>query len=73
LCKQVWVSRETLHEHIVGRRTSKEANDDMSWFTPEEDQVLIRFLMEIAEHGFPDTKRYLRECVNAFIRAKKVD
>ena len=73
MCKQVWVSRETLHEHIVGRRTSKEANDDMSWFTPEEDQVLIRFLMEIAEHGFPGTKRYLRECVNAFIRAKKVD
>jgi len=67
------VSRETLHQHIAGRRTCKEANDDMAWFTPEEDQVLIRFLMEIAEHGFPDTKRYLRECVNAFIRATKVD
>jgi len=29
--------------------------------------------MEIAENGFPDTKRYLRECVNAILRAKKVD
>jgi len=67
------VSRETLHQHIAGRRTCKEANGDMAWFTSEEDPVLIRFLMEIAEHDFPDTKRYLRECVNALLRAKKVD
>jgi len=67
------VSRETLHKCIAGRRACKEANDNMTWFTPAEDQVLIRFLMEIAEHGFPDTKRYLRECVNALLRAKKGD
>jgi len=67
------VSRETLRQRIAGRRTRKEANDDMAWFTPEEDQVLIGFLKEIAEHGFPDTKRYLRECVNALLRAKKGD
>jgi len=45
----------------------------MSWFTPEEDQVLIGFLKEMAEHGFPDMRRYLRECVNALLRAKKGD
>jgi len=67
------VSRETLCQCIAGRRTHKEANDDMAWFTPEEDQVLIGFLKEIAEHGFPDTKRYLRERVNALLRAKKGD
>jgi len=67
------VSRETLRQRIAGRRTRKEANDDMAWFTPEEDQVLIGFLKEIAEHGFPDTKRYLRECVNALLRSKKGD
>jgi len=67
------VSRETLHQCIAGRRTCKEANDDMAWFTPEENQVLIGFLKGIAEHGFPDTKRYLRECVNALLRAKKGD
>jgi len=67
------VSRETLHQWIAGRRTRKEANDDMAWFTPEEDQVLIGFHKEIAEHGFPDTKRYLREHVNALLRAKKGD
>ena len=54
------------------RRTCKEANDDMAWFTPE-DQVLIGFLKEIAEQGFPDTNRYLREHVNALLRAKKGD
>ena len=67
------VSRETLRQCIAGRRTRMEANDDMAWFTPEEDQVLIGFLKEIAEHGFPDTKRYLRECFNALLREKKVD
>jgi hypothetical protein len=65
--------RETLCQCIAGRKTHKKANDDMAWFTPEEDQVLIKFLMEIAEHGFPDTKWHLKECVNIFLRAKKGD
>jgi len=63
LCNKFGVSRETLRQRIAGRRTCKEANDDMSWFTLEEDQVLIGFLKEMAEHGFPDMKRYLREGV----------
>ena len=45
----------------------------MSWFTPEEDQILIKFLIKIAERGFPDTKRYLRERVNVLLRMKKGD
>src|SRR5258706_7898614 len=53
------VNRETLRQRIAGRESRKEANDHMAWFTPEEDQVLIKFLREIAENGFPDTKRYL--------------
>ena len=67
------VNWETLCQHIAGRETQKEANNHMSWFTPEEDQVLIKFLIEIAEHGFPDTKQYLREHVNTLLRAKKGD
>ena len=51
------VSKETVRQHIAGRKTCKEANDDMAWFTPEEDQVLVKFLMEIAGHGFPDIKQ----------------
>ena len=67
------VNQETLHQRIAGRESRKEASNHMSWFTPEEDQVLIKFLIEITEHGFPDTKQYLRECVNTLLRAKKGD
>jgi len=67
------VCRETLRKRIAGRKTWKEVNDDMAWFTPEEDQVLVKFFMEIAGHGFPDTKQYLREHVNILLRAKKGD
>ena len=68
---QFGVNWETLHQCIAGRESQKEANSYMSWFTPEEEQVLIKYLIEIAEHGFPDTKWYLRECVNTLLRAKK--
>ena len=31
------------------------------------------FFIEIAESGFPDTKQYLRECINTLLQAKKGD
>ena len=43
------VSRETLRQRIAGRRTCKEANDDMAWFTPEEDPpFLIRAVPKLS-------------------------
>jgi hypothetical protein len=67
------VNWETLRQCVEGRKTPKEANSSMLWFTPEEDQVIIKFLIEIAENGFPDTKQYLREHVNTLIRTKQDD
>src|SRR5258706_3930195 len=59
------VNQETLCQCITGRQSQREAHYNMSWFTAEEDQVLINFCIEIAESGFPDTKKYLRERINA--------
>jgi hypothetical protein len=67
------VNRETLRQQIAGRQTQREASYNMSWFTAEEDWVLINFFIEIAERGFPDTKRILRERINTLLRAKKGD
>jgi len=67
------VNRETLRQRIAGRQSRREANYNMSWFTAEEDQILIKFFIEIAESGFPDTKQYLRECINTLLRVKKGD
>ena len=67
------VNRETLRQRIAGRKSRREAGYDMAWFTAEEDQVLINFFIEIAESGFPDTKKYLRERINTLLRAKKGD
>src|SRR5258706_4899186 len=66
------VNRETLCQQITGRQSWREANYNMSWFTAE-DQVLINFFIEITESGFPDTKQYLRECINTLLRAKQGD
>ena len=67
------VNQEMLCQHITGRQSQREANNNVSWFTVEEDQVLINFFIEIAESGFPDTKQYLRECINTLLQAKKGD
>ena len=61
------VNRETLRQRIAGRKSRREASYDMSWFTAEEDQILIKFFIEIAESGFPDTKQYLRERINTLL------
>ena len=37
------VNWEMLCQHITGRQSWREANNNMSWFTVEEDQVLIKF------------------------------
>ena len=67
------VNRETLRQWIAGRQTRREAEYNMSWFTAEEDRVLITFFIEIADCGFPDTKRILREHINDLLQAKKGD
>src|SRR5258706_647786 len=67
------VNWETLFQEIGGRQSQREANYKMSWFTAEEDWVLINFFIEIAESGFPDTKQYLRERINTLLRAKQGD
>ena len=65
------VNQETLHQHIAGRKSQRDASYNMSWVTAEEDQVLINFFIEIAESGFPDTKQYLREHINTLLRARR--
>jgi hypothetical protein len=67
------VNQETLRQQIAGRQTQREASYNMSWFTAEEDWVLINFFIEITERSFPDTKQILREHVNTLLRAKKGD
>ena len=67
------INWETLCQCITGRQTQREANYNMSWFTAEEDQVLINFIVEIANCGFPDTKQILWEHINALLRANKGD
>ena len=63
------VNQEMLRQCITGR---KSRSYDMSWFMAE-DQILIKFFIEIAESGFPDTKQYLRERINTLLRVKKGD
>ena len=59
------VNRETLRQQIAGRKTQKDAHSDMLWFTPEEAQILTKFLIKIAEHGFPEsTQKGTSGCVS---------
>jgi len=67
------VPRATLQARINGRKSILESNSDKSWLDDAESQVIVNELIHLAEQGFPDTKRHLRNRVNAVIQDKLGD
>jgi len=41
--------------------------------TPEEEAVLVQYLIETAKHGFPDTPRRAAMCANCILRERTSD
>lgn len=58
--------------HSAGR-TRSEANAARSWLTDEECEVVINYVVECGNRGFPLSHRRLREHVNEILRARLGD
>jgi len=51
------VARSTLQGTINGRPTKLESCAKRGLLTAEEEEVLVRYLLEAAQQGFPDTRK----------------
>jgi len=64
------VPHSTLQGTINGRPTKLESCTKCGLLTAEEEEVLVRYLLEAAQQGFPDTRRQLLLCVSEIVQLK---
>jgi Tc5 transposase DNA-binding domain len=53
-----------------GGRTQAQANASRSWLTDEERDVVIKYIAECGDRGFPLSHRRLKEHVDEILRAR---
>jgi hypothetical protein len=58
----------TLARHGKGGVTLTQSNQKKSWLTVGEDETIVKFAIEMAQHGFPLSPRRLKEHAEAILR-----
>ncbi|KZP16683.1 hypothetical protein FIBSPDRAFT_674880, partial [Athelia psychrophila] len=53
-----------------GGQTRAQVNAERSWLTDEEQGIIIRYICECGDRGFPLSHHRLREHVNEILRAR---
>jgi hypothetical protein len=71
--KDVKLSYATLIRGAQGRRSRAEPNAARSWLKEGETKVIIEYIAELGNRGFPLSHRRLREHVNEILRARLGD
>ncbi|KAJ3979551.1 hypothetical protein F5890DRAFT_1372025, partial [Lentinula detonsa] len=51
----------TLISHSKGKRTMSEFNQTKQLLTPQEENVIVDYVIQMAERGFPLSPRRIRE------------
>lgn len=67
------LSHATLRRLADGGRTASEAQADRAWLTDAETDVVINFIIEMADRGFPLSHRRLKEHVDMLCRSRLGD
>lgn len=67
------LSHATLRRLADGGKTSSEAQADRAWLTAAETDVVINFIIEMADRGFPLSHRRLKEHVDMLCRSRLGD
>jgi hypothetical protein len=68
--ERIKLSHMTLKRLAAGGKTRKEANEDRTWLTPRDVDVVIDFVNEMAGRGFPLSHARLKEHVDLIASAR---
>ncbi|SJK99633.1 uncharacterized protein ARMOST_02941 [Armillaria ostoyae] len=67
--QHIHLSRSTLRRIVKGGQTMCEFNAGKRWLLPEEEEVILKYAISLAERGFPCSQRRLREHINSILEA----
>jgi Tc5 transposase DNA-binding domain len=68
--KPIHLSYSTLQRLTNGGKTKAQSNADHRWLTPEEVEIVIEYIVEVGERGFPLSHKRLKEHVDEICCAK---
>jgi hypothetical protein len=69
----IHLSFATLSRLADGGLHRKEANELRSWLTPIEEEVVVKFILEMGQRGWPLSHRRMKEHVDRIARARLGD
>ena len=68
--KVIKLCHMTLNRLVAGGMTRERANENRRWLSNGEEDIVIGFIVEIANRGFPLSHRRLKEHVDSICRAR---
>ena len=70
----VSLQHTTLMQHLNGGKSCREANEENhGWLTPEENELTIKYCLELTTRGFPFTHAMLRHHAETLLHARLGD
>ncbi|KIK82075.1 hypothetical protein PAXRUDRAFT_154603 [Paxillus rubicundulus Ve08.2h10] len=68
--KKVSLSHITLKRRLKGGRSCQQANEETNaWLTPEEEEIVVAYCLELAARGFPLMHKTLKNHVDSLLHA----
>jgi hypothetical protein len=68
--KPIYLSYSTMQSLTNGSKTKAQSNADYGWLTPKEVEIVIEYIVEVGERGFPLSHKRLKEHVDKICYAK---
>ncbi|KAE9403812.1 hypothetical protein BT96DRAFT_776851, partial [Gymnopus androsaceus JB14] len=68
--KTIKLNHATIINHAKGKPTRAESNATKAWLTTKETNVVIAYIIEVANQGFPLSHRQLKEHVDEVLRLR---
>jgi hypothetical protein len=64
------LTHTTIIRYAAGQRTRAEANGTRAWLSPVETEVVIQYIIETGNQGFPLSHKRLKEHVDEICQVK---
>jgi hypothetical protein len=62
--KVVKLSKSTLLRRINGGRSIQEAHEERKWLSKEEEDTVVKYAIECANHNFPFSHQWIKEHID---------
>lgn len=68
--KEIQLNHATIIRHAKGKRTMAQFNEAKSWLSSEETELVVSYIIELGNRGFPLSHKRLKEHVDEILKAR---